>query len=472
VSGLVYQVFPDRFAIGGARDPAAPPWEARPRPTDREFFGGDLDGIAAHLGHLAELGAATLYLTPIHDAPSSHRYDPRDYKKTDERLGGDAAFARLAAATRERGLGLVLDGVFNHSGAEHPWFLEAKRDATSASRRFYTFGEDGKHLAWRGHGHLPELRLEEPALLEELVLGEASVVKDWLRRGATGWRLDCANDMGVPVCAAIRREAHREGAPDGVIGELCSWAGSWLADGALDGVMNYYFRETVIGLLTGDVPGEQAQTNLAFMASQYPHEALLRSWNIVGSHDTPRVRTLLRDRERVLLAFLLGFTYPGKPFVYQGDEIGMEGGEDPDNRRAMIWDRTRWDETTIAHLKLLGQIRDRLPALREGRYLPLVPSSRDAVAFARTTEDPRETVLVVANPTEERLALKVFAPRSELFGALPLEDWLGGKGMIMHSGSFQVALGPFEGAILVPRPVEATGYDFMKRAPRGHSRPG
>jgi alpha-glucosidase len=461
---FLYQIFPDRFAIGGglsleekrarvdvSRFEVAPSWDARPRPVGNELFLGDLDGITGRMDHVRALGASALYLTPIFDAPSSHRYDARSYRDVDARLGGDAAFERLARACKGSGLGLVLDAVFNHTGEEHPW-VRGRPD-------FYARDAAGKNVPWRGYGHLPELRLEEGELRYELFTGPESVVRAWLRKGATGWRIDCANDCGLDACAQVTKVAREEGARDGVVGEVMSWAVPFLASGALDGVMNYWFREGVIALLQGEVPVEQASAALALMATGYPLPGLLRSWNMLGSHDTPRIKTTVGERTRA--AFLLAFTFPGIPHVYYGDEIGMEGDGDPDCRRAMPWDRSRWDMKTLAWVKRLAEVRGELRALREGRYVPI--DAPGGLAFARATDDPRETVVVVLNPTAEKRSYRLFAPRCELFDSLPLVDRLGGSGSKMRAGTFALALEAGEGAILVPEPREASGYDYYKR---------
>jgi alpha-glucosidase len=221
--------------------------------------------------------------------------------------------------------------------------------------------------------------------------------------------------------------------------------------------MNYWFREIVISLLSQRIRPEQAISMLALMAREYPKGGLLRSWNMIGSHDTVRVKNLLGPRAR--LAFLLAFTSPGVPLVYYGDEVGMEGGADPDNRRPMI--RDGWDREMLAHIKALADLRREKRAFREGAFLPL--EAPGLLAFARTTDNPRETLLVFVNPTAERQAPKVFVPRTELFDAIQLVGPRTGHRTQMHGGALEIALEAGEGVVLAPLGVEPSGYDFMKR---------
>src|SRR5262245_38498453 len=200
---VVYQIFVDRFASADRAlhpiDEGGEHWTAH--------AGGDLDGIAARLGHVASLGADAIYLTPIFRAPSNHKYDTADFDAVDEAFGGEPAFERLVQAARAHSLGLILDGVFNHVGDRHSW---------ARQRRFL------RGSVWRGFPSLPGLDLGDPALREEL-FGESGVMARWTRRGATGWRLDCANDLGHEVCALATGAARAAGARDGVIGEVMAF---------------------------------------------------------------------------------------------------------------------------------------------------------------------------------------------------------------------------------------------------------
>ena len=440
---LIYQIFVDRFAgPGGEALPPAPsgvdPW--------KHHCGGTLDGIAARLDHIASLGADALYLTPIFRAPSNHKYDTESFDEIDERFGGDAAFDRLVEACRARGMGLILDGVFNHVGEWHPWFKE-RNEWFLKSR-------------WRGYGWLPELDLSR----EEVMAEVDGILRRWIRRGATGWRLDCANDLGLGACGRAAALGREESAADGVIGEVMTYAQDWVCDGVLDGVMNYYFRESVIGLVRGDVPAAQAAFNFKRMARHYRQKALLHSWNVLATHDTPRLSHLTSDATARAFAISLAFATPGTPLLYYGEEIGMTGGPDPDNRRPMSWDERSWDRHTLEHVRRLAAIRRDKRALREGAYLPLPhPGVPRLLSFARTTERPNEAVFVLANASPEPLEARVFAPYSHLFDALPLVDLLGNEPTTrVSAGCFPVTLRPWGVALFAPDDTTIPGYSFFR----------
>lgn len=459
---LIYQVFVDRFAADNGAQVADPAPDAHQMDA---HAGGTLGGIAARIAHVADLGADALYLTPVFRARSNHKYDTASWTELDPRFGGDAGFDALAGACRERGMGLILDGVFNHVGREHEWFRAGAADAHCRERGHLRWIEhpDSYH-SWRGHGMLPEVNLAAPCVREFLFGGANSVVRAWLRRGATGWRLDCANDLGTRVCGDMVRAAQSEGAPDGVVGEVTAYAEDWVAEGGLDGVMNYYFRESVLGLLAGEVPVVQAAYNLKRMARCYRYPALLRSWNLLSSHDTPRLATILPDFERRSAAFTLSFAYPGVPTLYYGEETGQHGGRDPENRGVMDWEAASRAHPVAQLIRRLTAIRRASPALREGAYLPMPqPGAPNLLAFARVTARPQETVVVVLNASPSPTATRVFAPHSHLFDALPLRDLLGATPATrMVSGRFDVDLPPWAVALYQPEDGTIPGYHFFR----------
>jgi glycosidase len=466
---LIYQIFVDRFAAADGRalgtlPPGVEPWMFH--------AGGTLDGIVARLDHVVSLGADAIYLTPIFTAPSNHKYDTATFDEVDPRFGGGAAFDRLAAACRARGLGLLLDGVFNHVGEEHPWFTRARADAGSREASWFRFSKHpGEYARWRGYGHLPEVDLAHPDVTSRLFDAKDSIVRRWIERGATGWRLDCANDLGIAACRRIAAVARDAGASDGAVGEIMSFADVWLAEGGLDGVMNYWFRESVLGLCRGEVPAVQAAANLEQMARRYPPAGLRRSWNMLSSHDTPRLATQVTDPAARALARTLAFVTPGVPLVYYGEEIGMRGGPDPDNRAAMAWDESGWDRDALAHIRRLAGLRRSRRALREGEYLAMPqPGAPSLLAFARTTGRPEETLLVIANGSASRVRARVFAPHAFLFDSLPLADLLAGDGTAapaapiakMEGGRVDLDLAPWAISVLAPMDGTIPGYNFFK----------
>jgi glycosidase len=460
---LVYEIFVDRFAGDGGRALDPPPEGVDPW---KHHAGGTLDGVVARLPHLEALGVDAIYLTPIFRAPSNHKYDTSSFDEIDPVFGGEPAFDRLATELRERGIGLILDGVFNHVGETHPWFQDAKKDPHSGRVPFFKFTRHPDEYArWRGFGFLPELDLGRDEVLAELFDRERAIVRRWIRRGATGWRLDCANDLGLSVCARARRAAKEEGALDGVLGEVMTYAEDWIANDRLDGVMNYYFRESVLGVLSGAVAPIQVAENFARMASRYRREGLLRSWNVLATHDTPRLATLIPDPRAQLCGMTLAFVYPGVPLVYYGEEIGLQGSGDPDNRRPMPWDESRWHRPTFEHVRRLAELRKRHIALVEGEYHAFPqPGAPELLAFARATDDPSQVVVVVANLSARPVSARVFAPYSFLFDNLPLVDLLGRAPMTrVYAGRFDLSLDPWQVVLFGPDDSTIEGYRFFKR---------
>ncbi|HEY2746242.1 MAG TPA: alpha-amylase family glycosyl hydrolase [Polyangia bacterium] len=407
---------------------------------------GDIDGVGAHLAHVAALGADAVYLTPIFAAPSPHMYDTIDYDRIDPAFGGEAAFDRLVAGCRAHGLGLILDGVFNHVGDAHVW--------RRAHPDWFT-GAD-----WRGYPSLRELDTANPTVRRAC----ADVVARWTARGATGWRLDCANDLGVPFAGELARAARDAGAVDGVIGEVMGYGAGWARDGGLDGVMNYWLRAAALALASSSAPAGTIQRALDRLAAESDAGALQRSWSLVGSHDTARLATALDDdRARIRLALALAFAYPGVPMIYYGDELGLHAAGDPDNRRPLPPPST-WDQTRRAFVAALCALRKREPALDHGRYVSLAQPGSDLVAFSRGTDAPSETLIFVANATPRPLTRTLFVPLPLMFDALPMHDLLDGSSTPVHvaSGTLTLTLPPHGCVLLRPRDAHVGGYRFFK----------
>jgi glycosidase len=410
-------------------------------------FGG-LDGVAAHLDHVASLGADAIYLTPIFAAPSAHKYDTADYDVVDPGFGGEAAFDRLVAACRARGLGLVLDGVFNHVGETHRWLRKHPEWFT---------GSD-----WRGYPTLRELATGNA----EVRAACADVVARWTARGVTGWRLDTANDLGPAFAGELARAAWTAGATDGVIGEVMGYAAGWVRPGGLDGIMNYWLRSAAMALASSSSPAAQVQAALDRLVADADLPPLQASWSLVGSHDTERLATALDDDEaRIRLALALAFAYPGVPMLYYGDEVGLHGtARDPENRRPLPPPAT-WDRTRLELIRTLCRLRREEPALQHGRYVSLSQPGTDVVAFARVTDEPADTLIFVANAAPRPVAATLFVPLPLMFDALPLHDLLAPPSEtphLMSAGTLSLHL-PAHGALLLkPRDAHPGGYRFFK----------
>jgi alpha-glucosidase len=440
---IVYQIFPDRFAPGGGEASAAAirsqvervqalglpgaarAWDEPPsqgREALFEFYGGDLDGIVSRLGHLQALGVTAIYLNPIFESVSNHGYDCVDYEHVAARLGGDAALARLRAATAERGMRLILDIAPNHLGAHHPWFLAAQADATAPTAEYFAFlDHPHEYESWLGHKSLVKLDYRSAALKEAMYAGPDGAVRRWLREpyAIDGWRVDVANMLGRlgssqlngEVARGIRAAAREENPQALLIGENWFDATAQLLGDQWDAAMNYAgFTTPLLDWLTGVklegfgsakavTAGPSSTEALADTLAQFraavPWVIARQQLLLVGSHDTARVATVLGGDPGLLrLAFGMLLTYPGVPCVFYGDEIGLEGGDSLSARRTMPWAGEGWDWQLIAFVRLMTGHRRRLPALVSGGF-QLLAVEEDCLAYARETEE--DVAVVIAN---------------------------------------------------------------------------
>jgi cyclomaltodextrinase len=444
---VFYQVFPDRFASSDrVRVPGRlEPWQSAP--TIHGFKGGDLLGIAEHLGYLDDLGINALYLTPIFQSASNHRYHTYDYLAVDPLLGGDAALRDLLDAAHDRGMRIVLDGVFNHTGrgfwpfhhvlengADSPyrgWFHldDAALDAGRALQAYPDPGSVAAALgyeAWWGLPALPKLNTANPEVREYLF----RVAEHWLRFGIDGWRLDVPAEIDDEAfwrefrvrCRAIRPDAY-------LVGEIWRMAPDWLRGDRFDALMNYPLGEAILGFAGGSrldmevvrghreyAAGVQRLDGPAFgarvmgLASAYAPEVVAVQLNLLGSHDTPRMRTVLGgDLAGVRLAVLLQATLPGAPCLYYGDEVGLTGANDPANRGAFPWERDRWDVDLRDSIRALYRLRSAEGALRTGG-LRIAGATDGAVAYERVGGGARFVVAV--NAGDQPVTLDVRFPEA------------------------------------------------------------
>ena len=473
MDSVFYQVFVDRFARSGRVEPPGPleAWDARPTPHG--YKGGDLYGIADRLDHLGALGVTALYLTPIFTSGSNHRYHTHDYASVDPLLGGNEALDHLLSRCHERGIRVVLDAVLNHSGRGFFPFHDVMENGP-ASPYLEWFEVSGfplnaygpgrpRYACWRGIPALPRLNTENPQVRKFL----CSVIERWARRGIDGWRFDTPEEITTPgFWEEIRRSAKAVDPDLYLVGEIWKDASAWLGE-RFDGAMGYWLgghtlvyaaqdrfrfeitkseypivRESVDALAYGD--------HVEALMARYTPEQARANLNLYGSHDTARAMTMVgSDRRSVELAALLLLTMPGAPCIYYGDEVGMEGGDDPDCRGGFPWAHEEtWDRELLETFRALIALRHAHVATRRGTYRRL-GADRSVYAFAMEHEE--ETLFVATNATGAPAAL-------ELPGARGVGDLLHGDGELTPTqNGARIALAARSGAVWKVRGVPATG---------------
>jgi len=430
---VYYQIFPERFARSkrrenalalGESDHSQPlvAWDAIP--TRDNFLGGDLDGIGEHLSHMIDIGADVVYLTPVFAAPSNHKYDTVDYLRIDPDFGDQQALGRLSDACHERGLRVVIDAVFNHMGARHPYFLDLLQKGQASPYKDYVYALGWPlSLAERNYetfgtvANMPKWRTATPAVEDYLChIGEY-----WLDFGQVdGWRLDVSDEVEHAFWRTFRKriKATREDAL--IVGEIWQIATPWLRGDQFDSVMNYPFARAALDWLArrkGDAQTFAARIDQ--LRALYPEPVLPYLWTLLDSHDTPRLLTECKgDKARLRLISFLQFTFTGSPLVYYGDEVGMVGGGDPLCRAGMVWDEQLQDGDLLAHYRALGKLRKQYISLRSGRLREVLRNQRKQLyAFVRYVADAadnapgsggQEVTLCIINGGSRPLTIKLF----------------------------------------------------------------
>lgn len=412
---VFYQIFPDRFRNGdpGNDPPGVRPWGELPTPTS--FFGGDLWGILEKLDYLADLGVTALYLTPVFKASTNHRYDVEDYFQVDPVLGGNAALKALVAALHRRGMRLILDGVFNHCGQGHPFFQEARKDPASPYRPWFVWEEEEPgYSCWAGCPSLPEWNHDHPQVQEHLL----SAVRFWLSEyEIDGWRLDTVEYLPPDFVRAIYRTAKEVNPEAYVLGEVMGLGTPWFRHRALDGVMHYRLWEGLVHFFAREEwDSGRFSRYLWHLWRSYPSWANFSSYTLLGSHDKPRFLTLAGgDPRKLLLAAAFLFAYPGAPAIYYGDEVGLEGGEDPDCRRCFPWERVGEGNPLPQAFRELAALRHAHPALRRGS--PGFLHAKGRTLLLRRALPEEEVLLALnAGAQEEEIPLPSGIYREEKSG--------------------------------------------------------
>lgn len=452
--GIMYHIFVDRFFRGydpgasygaGARLRPASVWKrgipsfaaVRGEETDNlDFYGGNLEGVREKLGYLKSLGVTMIYLSPVFSAPSNHKYDTSDYTVIDSGFGGRPAFDALLSDAKEQGIGVILDGVFNHTGADSVYFDAEHRYGPGAESEdspyhsWYRFGKEYKngYESWWDIRILPRLRTDLPEV-RDFFTAPGGIAARYIAGGASGWRLDVADELPDEFLEELRKSVKKENRDALIIGEVWENAADKVAYGRrrkyfrgrqLDSVMNYPFRRALIRYAT-DGCAVALAAELTDIYSSYPPAVCDALMNIVGTHDTARILSCLGDPagaaaaesetdnrklasmrltpeqrrigiERLKAVSVIQYTVYGFPCVYYGDETGMEGMSDPFCRAPMKWGSDA-DAELLEHYRRLGRIRRSEPSLAGGSFR-VVRADGGYIEYEREKGGRRLTVAV------------------------------------------------------------------------------
>ena len=493
-SGVSYQIFPDRFCRSRIPDPAGmvgertvhENWQDTPdflpdeqgEIRNRDFFGGDLPGITGKLDYLKGLGVTTVYLNPIFEAASNHRYNTADYLAIDPMLGKEEDFQTLCREAHKRGMRILLDGVFNHTGSVSRYFnadgsypdVGAAQSAQSPYYNWYHFSRwPAEYDAWWGIKTLPAVEENHPDYREFIFGGRDSVVRHWLRCGADGWRLDVADELPDDFIAQLRCAMEEEKSDALLIGEVWEDGSNkiaydrrrrYLLGSETHGLMNYPFRTAALQWLCGGDASDFWES-METLRENYPPDAYYSAMNFLSTHDTPRILTLLGGepvpedkpgraaarlspagyelaRRRLMVGAMLLYAFPGSPTVYYGDEAGVQGYEDPLNRRTYPWGQE--DERLLAWYRKLGALRCSRPSLQQGGIsYPLAAGGGLAVRRCCGSE----VTVAVMNAGAESLEVRL--PWSGTIAT----DAMTGQQFLTEGGVLRLSLPGISGVLLI-----------------------
>jgi len=510
--GIIYQIFPDRFhnglpqVLNPKKDSVIhgqwgnTPYYIRDVDTGRivsyDFFGGNLQGVIEKLSYLKELGINVIYFNPIFSSASNHRYDTGDYKTVDTMLGDNQIFAQLCAKAKEQGISIILDGVFSHTGSDSIYFnrdgnyseIGAYQSQQSLYYPWYRFSEyPHRYESWWGIDTLPNVEENEPSYSDFIIEGKDSVIKHWLKLGAKGWRLDVADELPDSFIKKIYKTMKEFDKDSILIGEVWEDASNkesygktreYLQGEEMDSVMNYPFRKITLDFMLGTMNAHGVHRAFMSLAENYPSHNFYAMMNLIGSHDVPRVLTLLGEAPphehltiadqakyrlpmqqqqlaiaRLKMMVLWQMTFPGVPSVYYGDEAGLQGYKDPFNRGTYPWGQENAE--VLDWYKRVIALRNKYDVFKTGKWISL-PVHEQVYGYIRTITNGQDmfgqpkqdnTAIILLNRSTEYITVHLTV-RAWCYGVM-LDIINGDQRLPILNGVLTVCLQPLEGKVLL-----------------------
>lgn len=477
--GIMYQIFPDRFAKSGEQHENVPAdrvirddWYGTPyyRPDEKgivrnnDFFGGDLKGIIQKLPYIKSLGTTIIYLNPIFESQENHRYSTSNYEKIDPLLGTEEDFKELCQKAGEMGIDIILDGVFSHTGADSVYFNKfgrygndtgAFRDRNSPYFPWYSFtAYPDRYESWWGITTLPNVDENNPEYTE-YICGDGGILQKWIELGARGWRLDVADELPDQFLDNLNKSVKKMGTDKVIYGEVWEDASNkesygvrrrYLLGGQLDSVMNYPFKEAILNYVKYANAGIFIDSIMTIL-EHYPKPAVDMLMNFISTHDTERALTRLGGEEvgwhdkdwqcerhlepaeytygisLLKCAMVLQFFLPGIPCIYYGDEAGMEGYRDPFNRRCYPWGNENIE--LIDFTRSLARVRQGTRAFEQGD-MRFIEVDDNVCVFARCDKINRDAAIIYLNKSTKTRTFRIVNEHTDMFsGFTPAFDRYG-----------------------------------------------
>ena len=432
---VIYQIFPARFA--SSQNVPDKQWYKVPADAKMDLK-GDIRGIIGKLSYIRDLGVDVVYLTPIFHSKSSHKYDTVDYYTIDPSFGTEADLIEMVDKAHDLGMKVVLDGVFNHTAPEFFAFADVREKGEESQYRhwYYLNGEPN----WNGRftkpnykcfsyfGGMPKVNLQNPDTAEYFT----NVALYWLRKAhIDGWRLDVADEIAPNFWRKFRNAVKREFPGALIVGEIWHYAADFLQGDQWDSVMNYPFNNAVVDFVSNQTLSASGFLNeLGFLRGNYHNKVYPILWNLIGSHDTPRIlHRCAEDKRRQRLAAALQLLLPGMPMIYYGDEAGMTGGKDPDCRRGMVWEPRYRDDSMTEWYKALIGVRKEHPCILEGELTQHAHDESGLITMVRQTKDER--FVLVFHGKDEDVSLSLYKDRIDLLTGKPFCGTLGPYGAVV-----------------------------------------